>query len=441
MTSKFWYLVGHYLKKRVGTKSFIIVNVILFLLIVVAANIPTIITKVGGDFDEPETVYVNTAPESDYVLDYLQDNDFITTLSPSSNFIFEKIDSFSKDEVSTLLKDSTYVIDIIATDTSFKANVYSTKENLTDQVSINSILTGIKQTVLFNNLTDEEKTKYVDIQTPVSVVYTTDIENGKDTTSQILGALSIFIIAPIFFFLIMIMTFVGTSIIDEKSSRAIEIIITNVTPIQHFFSKILSAIFYVLIEVVIMGLAGVIGAVIMLSLTGQSSISGALINAAGGGSQDSSAISTVISSIVSKMPVLTVAIIAFILLGFTFYLILIALAAAMSNTQEDFQQFQSPVMILLLVGLYTGIFGLLYNGSQFVSVMAFIPFFSPLLAPSLFLTGDFGGVQILISALILLASDGLLLYFGLPMYKTALLSNSDAKFFKRVKRIFKGRKN
>ena len=73
--------------------------------------------------------------------------------------------------------------------------------------------------------------------------------------------------------------------------------------------------------------------------------------------------------------------------------------------------------------------------------MAYIPFFSPLLAPSLLLTGDFGMLQIVISALILLASDVLLLYFGLPMYKTALLSNSDAKFLKRIKRIFKGRNN
>ena len=58
MDTKFKYLVGYSLKKRVAKKSFLIVNIILFILIMLLTNLGNIISFFGGDFDEAVIVYL-----------------------------------------------------------------------------------------------------------------------------------------------------------------------------------------------------------------------------------------------------------------------------------------------------------------------------------------------------------------------------------------------
>ena len=58
MSNKFKYLTKDSLKKKVGTKSFKIVNIILFIVIVALMNLDSIIKSFGGDFNEEVKIYV-----------------------------------------------------------------------------------------------------------------------------------------------------------------------------------------------------------------------------------------------------------------------------------------------------------------------------------------------------------------------------------------------
>ena len=58
MRNKFWYLTKYGLKKKLKSKSFIISNIIIFLLLIVTFNIDSIISFFGGSFDDKNKIYV-----------------------------------------------------------------------------------------------------------------------------------------------------------------------------------------------------------------------------------------------------------------------------------------------------------------------------------------------------------------------------------------------
>ena len=66
MTSKFWYLTGLSLKKKIKSKWFFIANILLAVLIIGLINIDSIIQFFGGDFDQKtEIVLLNQTDYSD----------------------------------------------------------------------------------------------------------------------------------------------------------------------------------------------------------------------------------------------------------------------------------------------------------------------------------------------------------------------------------------
>ena len=58
MSKKFWYLTRVSLKKKIGSKWFLVTNIILALAVIGIININSIIKFFGGDFSDNLTVYV-----------------------------------------------------------------------------------------------------------------------------------------------------------------------------------------------------------------------------------------------------------------------------------------------------------------------------------------------------------------------------------------------
>jgi len=58
MKSKFGFLVKYSLKKKIDTKWFKVVNILLCLLLVFLVNMDSIINFFGGDFNEKDKIYI-----------------------------------------------------------------------------------------------------------------------------------------------------------------------------------------------------------------------------------------------------------------------------------------------------------------------------------------------------------------------------------------------
>ena len=129
--------------------------------------------------------------------------------------------------------------------------------------------------------------------------------------------------------------------------------------------------------------------------------------------------------------------IVMMLLTFVAYSLLAGILASMTTNQEDFQQLQTPIVVVSLIGYYLSIMAGLFKGSIFIRVMSYIPFVSSMLAPSLYVMGEITLFDLLGSILLLILVIYLLIKYGLRIYKVGILNYSQTglwkKMFKAVK--------
>ncbi len=240
-----------------------------------------------------------------------------------------------------------------------------------------------------------------------------------ETRTMVEGVLTLLIL-PVFFLIILATQFLGVDIIEEKSSKVIETIISSVPSTYHFLSKIISNVLFLVIQ-----------ASMLLAFAAFGALIGRLLNF----STDIEALS-LISELTNQIPnfaSIVVVLIAFLLLGTLLFLTLAALVASIATTQEDYQQFQAPLVFILLGGFYIAIFMPMLGVDFVLRITAYIPLFSPMVAPIAYATGIIGLLEVLLILLLLTVTVALFLYYMTPIYRVAILSYEETKFFKRIR--------
>ena len=125
--------------------------------------------------------------------------------------------------------------------------------------------------------------------------------------------------------------------------------------------------------------------------------------------------------------------ISVIFVGALLYLVIAALTAAISTTQEDYQTFQGPIMIMLVIGFYISIFASAAGGDTILRISSFIPFFAPMTAPVAFASGLLSPLEVMLALIVLMISTVIVIFLVTPIYKVAILSYEQTKLFKRLK--------
>lgn len=424
---KFWYLVGYSLKKKIKSKAFIISNILIAILLILVINLPNIIKSFGGDFDDQEQYLVYNDTSKD-IKKYLVDFE-----TEELSFEFSD-DKFGEDNVSNDLVDNQCVIYIYyGSDGYMDAKIYANDISLTKQTYIVQSLNSVKVKLWEENASEEAREQVKEYLAEVDTEIILEDDSADSVQRRLLGTVASIILVPVFILIVFIMSFVGADILEEKSSRSIEYIISNVEPSKHFLSKIVGAVLFILIQMCVMILAGLLGLLISIPFS-----SGDLGTTTSFIDTGNATMNLALDNIISMIPGMIGMTILFIIAGFLFYLVLMAICSSMATSMEDYQQFQTPVMLVLLVGFYTALFGsMTAQGSTFIKIMAYIPFFSPLIAPVLFINGTFGVLEAFISLGILVVFDILIIKFGMPLYKVSILDYSQGKFFKKLISIIK----
>lgn len=425
MDNKFKYLVGYSLKKRVAKKSFLIVNIILFVLIVLLTNLGNIINFFGGDFDEAVIVYLydETGQNASEVFkEYSRDCNFEITVK----------DSFDESKKDEMLKEAEALVILKVNEKGYvHADAYVNEISLSNEMALTNTVSSVKYHywLIENPELQSELTEFNQSET-INYMRSENDETAIEKT--ITTVLSMFIVIPTFMLLIFLIQFIGIDIIEEKSSRSIEVIISNVPSGSHFASKIVSTVIFMIIQ------GG-----LLIAYAGIGGFLAFLIGGGANASIDSGVMaqlgitSNIMSHILAKLPVTIITLLLFILVGYTMYLVLTAVLSSMATSMDNFQSYQTPVMLLLLVGFYAAIFGIQFDGAVFLKILGYIPFFSPILAPILFLSGSYGLLEIIISFVILAITTFLIIYFGMPLYKASILDYSEGSLIQKLKRVIK----
>lgn len=403
---KFKFLILFGLKKRLFKKSFIITNVLLGLLIMTIINIPAIFDAFSSDDIETINVKItNNTTDQDYPLE--------TTILSMMNMAYEETRYVSKETREApddFWDDDTLDIWVVFEGDLNAPDVDLYLKDVSEQA-------GLMNTIR-NGLLDYQNVQYATynvIDPPPSD------DGGLDpTTRNMVEGIITLLVLPVFLLIIMATQFLGVDIIEEKSSKVIETIISSVPSTYHFLSKIIANIAFLIIQ------SG-----LLLGFAAMGALIGRIIYA----SSDIEAVS-LIAGLVNNIPNLAsilIILFLFLVVGTLLFLALAALIASIATTQEDYQQFQTPLIFLLLGGFYIGIFMPMIGIDSVVRVAAYIPFFSTMVAPIAYATGIISLLEAIFILVLLVITVALFLYFMTPVYRVAILSYEETKFFKRIR--------
>lgn len=432
MKNKAWFLIKQSLKKKMDTKWFKIVNVLICLLLIGVINIDKIINVFGGDFKDTVNIYLTG--DNNYLEGF---NAYFLTNKKILNDERTYEIAYSTDSVDTLkekIEDTNDIVVNINLDTTeyLKADIIS--YNKIDTITYNLLsasLTGMKTSMAlnYNGLSSEEMAK---ITSPISInrVVTNEkeITASEDATNM---SLIVFLV-PFFMLIVLLVQMIGAEINDEKTTRGMEIIISNVPAKVHLLTKITSSSIFVILQSLLLFTYSIIGILIHggLSLgSGKSNIIGGLV--------ESLKISGTFDILLKGAPILII----IFLLSFFIYATLAGVLASMTTSAEDFQQLQTPLMIVLMLGYYIGIMAAAFKGSLFIKVISYIPFLSSMVAPITYILGETSLIDLVISALILFISCLVLFKYGIRVYKVGILNYSSKDLWKKVFQSLKIKEN
>ena len=228
--------------------------------------------------------------------------------------------------------------------------------------------------------------------------------------------------------IIFLVQMIGGEICEEKTTKSMEIIISNVSPKTHLLSKVLASNTFVIIQGILLVIYAVIG--ILISTKGQLSIDPSV---------DSLLTATVESGFLSKLITLLPAIIIMMILSFLAYSLIAGILASMTTNMEDFSQIQTPIMLVLLAGYYLAIMAGMFDGSTLIRILSYVPFISCLISPSLFIIGQIGMIDVIISIIVLIITIVLMTKYGLKVYKMGILNYSNEKIWSRFAKALKSK--
>ena len=421
MKNKLLFLTKMSLNKKIKTKWFYIANIIFMLLIVALMNIDTVIKFFGGDFDEAIQIKViDNINEFDNFKNTYEA--YTNGLEDYVNIDISKYDKteeefrkeHEEDDILLILNSSNE--DLISVKVISETTLGTVTKTLLN-ASLNEIYKGLA--LKKHNISAET---YADLNKSVIP----EIEILSDDTGEDVVTVSLMQILtfPLFMLIIFLVQMIGAEVNEEKSTKSMEIIISNVSPKTHFISKILSANLFVLIQGGLLIVYAIIGVVIRLLTSPVTNIMESMEIPV----DEYADITGTISNNLYIIPV----IIIMIILTFFAYSLLAGILASMTTNQEDYQQLQTPIVIVSLVGYYLSMMASLFKGSLFIRIMSYIPFVSSTLAPTLLVLGDITIFDLCISIALLIGAIYLLMHYGLRIYKVGILNYSGTNLWKKM---------
>lgn len=423
MLRKFFYLVKISFNKKLKSKWFIAVNVILAIAMFALFNLNSIITFFGGDFDKSLEILVYDKTDISY--DYLKNN--LTNLA--NNLEEDKLVIKQVTENKKELKDDEILITLNIDDKLLSSSVTSEKKIDQDIYQlIYQSLNSTKQQVLVEKLNlDSNTLAMLSNSIDINRIVLSDKKTQDENMSMIMSTVFPSLILPFFMLIVFLVQMVGGEICEEKTTKSMEIIISNVSPKTHLLSKIVANNLFVLLQGILFFLYGLVSYFIS-SRNGSLNIPSEITNI-----WDGLVATGLLKNIISFIPFLLV----LILLSFLAYSLLAGILASMTTNIEDFQQLQAPIVFILLAGYYLSIMAGMFQGSAFLKAASYIPLISCLLSPTLFVMGEVTMVDVTISIVLLIVFLYLIVNYGMKVYKVGILNYSNEKVWTRFVKAFR----
>lgn len=398
--NNFNLLFNNSLHNRIYTKSFLMTVGLMFITpIIIILLMFNFLFKDQSDFE----IGIYTQLDSDIVL------------TDDLNYSYKQVDTLDNNLDSEDQYQYAMIYDLD------KNIIYNYNDQIHEQ---NKIEEEISQIAIANNpnITQSEF-ENIDQYNDIEVKEVGD----KVTNQQMFRSFKLIISLVVFAIGIFAMSLVGIEIAEEKSSRAIEIIISNSSVLSHFISKILATFIYLILMGVTL-FAGLMTAILLsLRIFRDQIINMAISN------QDIVQTSNVNIDTNDLIFTLIISIIL-VSISLLIYLFIAAMIASFSTSESNFQTLLVPITNILLVGYLLSIFQL---SDLLTKFLALIPGLSIFFIPNLFANPSIDSIFYIIIIIDNLLFLFLITYIIKKTYKEALLSNQGINFQKFKQKLFR----
>lgn len=242
----------------------------------------------------------------------------------------------------------------------------------------------------------------------------------------------------LFMFIIIYGNMIMRSVIEEKTSRIIEVIISSVKPIQLMMGKIIGtslagvtqfAIWVVLGGVLMVVVSTIFGIDLAQTATPQQELMNQAMQAEG-----AQAMAENLLNGINNLPLLNlvIAFIFFFIGGYLLYSSLYAAIGAAVDNETDTQQFMLPILMPLILAVYVGVFTVIEDPHGTVStVFSFIPLTSPVV---MLMRIPFGVPpwQQILSLLLLIGTFMFAVWFAAKIYRVGILMYGKKPTYKEL---------
>ncbi|HHD2786745.1 TPA: ABC transporter permease [Clostridium perfringens] len=385
---KFWSIFTFTYKETIRNKALIISTIITLIVMLGFFNMDKIVGLFNREGSK-DLIMISTEANNKFfdsnTLESLNDDDFKVVLSKDSeetNKIKKEIEN-GKSDYKALLEVST------GKEVSGKLYVNELPgDSLMKKV--NTILNDTKFVFSMEkfNITPEE---YANIMTPAQL----DVVQTGNASHERMAL----VYALVFGIYIITLTFgsmVANSVIEEKSNRIMETLITMAKPMELFFGKVLGICAVGLTQIVVILGSGLI----MLKTSGASL--------------------EVLSSLNLNASIIF-AFIAYFLLGYLTFSMLYAAVASLATSSQDVNSSMGAIT-LVFVGVFLLAMNCMFNiESTLAKVFSYIPFASPLIMFERIVLSKVTFMEILITTIINVGFIILVGFFSSKLYKKGTL--------------------
>ncbi|HPH53465.1 MAG TPA: ABC transporter permease [Bacteroidales bacterium] len=417
--NKIGIILGREYSVRVKKRSFILTTILTPVLLAALFIVPTVLMFVGGK----DTEKVMVQDSSGIVVPYLESSSTIEyVVAPEGTTLeqlkvdFNSLDVYALVGISEL--DSANNVQVVAysaeplnvdikSDISRKVNkaVESMKLSLYNISDLDRILAEVKSDVQITTLT------------------LTD-EGEKEESAEIYMALSYIMSLLIYMFIFMFGNMVMRGVIEEKSGRIVEVIVSSVKSVELMIGKILGIalvaltqfLIWVVLTLVLVMVAGflmggdIVGTMEATDVAGMGSILKGILEVRFG-------------------YILSCFLIYFVL-GYLLYAGMFAAVGAAVDNEADTTQLSMPVTIPLILGLFLMIPTFQNPTGQLAFWSSIIPFTSPMVMMARIPFGVVPFWELALSILLLFATFLLMAVISAKIYKVGILTYGKKASFK-----------
>ncbi|MBQ3209352.1 MAG: ABC transporter permease [Alistipes sp.] len=421
-------------KERVYKRSFIITTLLMPLLLALVSVAPTLIMI----YAKGDTKSISVIDNSGIVAQRLESNEDVEFVAiPNGDLQEELKRSLESDNFGLLYIGE----DIVKNPNNIQLYTNSSSSMLIEDAITDQIEEIIEAERLKEYNISDLKQILESIEVNISLsTFRNDSQEQTASSSAASSLIGIILGFVLYFFLVIYGSIVMQSIIEEKSSRILEVLVSTVRPFEMMMGKILGVALVAATQIVVWGVLIVLMSAVLVPALMPDDILASVEAVKGGADVMAMASSGVdvemvaaISSITNTgyIAKLVVLMLVFMVGGFLLYAAMYAAVGASVDTAQDAQQLTTPITIPIILAFIILTMVMNDPNSPLVVWCSMIPFTSPIVMMGRIPSG-IPAWEIALSIALLYATFIVMVWFAGKIYRVGIFMHGKKPTFKEL---------